>query len=154
MHKIKLRMPIAPTRILSSFVFIVFLLLFVFIFINELKLALILSPCFLFLIVFPACIFIATFTKCWKYDDEKFSKRRIFISKTVYYKDIDYFKNETCWNFGHRGGNPSSYKRGFFTLTNGKKIEFDISCTSKEFMKMWQKIKKSNPKAKLIEMPI
>ena len=88
-------------------------------------------------------------------DDEKFIKRRVFIKKTVYYKDIEYFKNETCWNPGHRHRRkPYLYKNGFFTLINGKKIEFDISCSSKEFMKMWRKIKRANPKAKLIELPM
>ena len=146
---------IVNERILSLFIFLVLLITVVPMFIFEPKLALILFPIFAFVMGLILCVFISSYTKCWKYDDEKFIKRRVFINKIVYYKDIEYFKNETCWNPGHRHKRkPYLYKKGFFTLINGKKIEFDISCSSKEFMKMWRKIKRANPKAKLIELPM
>ena len=143
-------------RILSLFIFLVFLITVVPMFIFEPKLALILFPIFAFVMGLILCVFISSYTKFWKYDDEKFIKRRVFIKKTVYYKDIEYFKNETCWNPGNikHGRKPHLYQKGYFTLTNGKKIEFDIKCSSKEFMKMWRKIKRANPKAKLIELPM
>ena len=147
---------IVNERILSLFIFLVLLITVVPMFIFEPKLALILFPIFAFVMGLILCVFISSYTKCWKYDDEKFIKRRVFIKKTVYYKDIEYFKNETCWNPGNlkHGRKPHLYQKGFFTLINGKKIEFDISCSSKEFMKMWRKIKRANPKAKLIELPM
>ena len=146
---------IVNERILSLFMFLVLLIIIVFIFIFDFKFALIIFPLFAFVMGLILCVFISSYTKCWKYDDEKFIKRRVFINKIVYYKDIEYFKNETCWNLGHRHKRkPYLYKKGFFTLINGKKIEFDISCSSKEFMKMWRKIKRANPKAKLIELPM
>ena len=146
---------IVNERILSLFIFLVLLITVVPMFIFEPKLALILFPIFAFVMGLILCVFISSYTKCWKYDDEKFIKRRVFIKKTVYYKDIEYFKNETCWNPGHRHRRkPYLYKKGFFTLINGKKIELDISCSSKEFMKMWRKIKRANPKAELIELPM
>ena len=146
---------IVNERILSLFIFLVLLITVVPMFIFEPKLALILFPIFAFVMGLILCVFISSYTKCWKYDDEKFIKRRVFIKKTVYYKDIEYFKNETCWNPGHRHRRkPYLYKKGFFTLIDGKKIEFDISCSSKEFMKMWRKIKRANPKAELIELPM
>ena len=77
-------------------------------------------------------------------------------TKNASYTPIEYFKNETCWDPGYikHGIKPHLYQKGYFTLTNGKKIEFDITCSSKEFMKMWRKIKRANPKAKLIELPM
>ena len=147
---------IVNERILFLFMFLVLLIIFVFIFIFDFKFALIIFPIFAFVMGLILCVFISSYTKCWKYDDEKFIKRRVFIKKTVYYKDIEYFKNETCWDPGYikHGIKPHLYQKGYFTLTNGKKIEFDISCSTKEFMKMWRKIKRANPKAKLIELPI
>lgn len=141
------------SRFFSILLFIVYSSIIVLGLIYDPNLMFVLLPIFICLESLPLCIFISTFTKCWKYDEEKFLKRQFVLKKIIYYRDISYFKNETCWSPGIRGRKPYLYKKGFFTLTNGKKIEFDISCSSKEFMKMWRKIKKVNPKVQLIEFP-
>lgn len=139
---------IGITRILSIFVFIVFSAILIFV----IKYAPILLPIFIFLEAFPVNFFISTY-KSWEYDEKKFVKKRLFIKKIVYYTDIIYFKNEPCFSPGRLGSKPHIYKQGFFTLKNEKKIEFDFPCSSKEFMKMWRKIKKANPNVKLFELP-
>jgi len=140
-------------RAFSVFFFVVFFVLIIFVFTQERKMALTFLPFFIVIESLPTYIFVSSFTKCWFYDSEKFVKRKFIFKKTVFYKEILYFKNETCFSPGFRDLKPSFYKSGFFTLANGKKVEFDIVCEASEFLKMWRLVKKANPKVQLIELP-